>query len=240
MDELISKYFYEVMPRIAPGLLIIVLYWRIEAENLFHTHRDLFKSPSVFIVCILAAAWLIGWMLEGTISITYKFISGEIPRRKEQNNQEALRWENEDLNLENNRLRRENENLKSQMHGRPPETKFKDEDRETWRGEVFFGAISVMCRNLMFVALYSLLAVTFFDLGTCLSDWLPPSLYILPVTWLHIIGLIWRKPETTIGAWNATCSIAAVVGLSLAWRHLKQDIAEKERKAKWKGSQSRA
>jgi hypothetical protein len=77
--NLISEFFYEAIRRIIPGLVIIFLYRRHEVENIFHTHQDFF-SPYLFGVCVLAAAWLIGILIEtttssnGPIGLVIKFV----------------------------------------------------------------------------------------------------------------------------------------------------------------------
>ena len=74
MNDLASEFFYEGVAHLPPGLLIIVLYWRIETENVFHTHPDLFPSPLLFIACVLAIAWLVGLMVEAIIYVPTGFV----------------------------------------------------------------------------------------------------------------------------------------------------------------------
>jgi hypothetical protein len=63
MNDLASEFFYEGIRRIIPGLVIIVLFMRKEAEEVFHEHLDIF-SPYLFGACILGFAWLIGLLVE--------------------------------------------------------------------------------------------------------------------------------------------------------------------------------
>jgi hypothetical protein len=68
MNALVWEFFFPVIARIPPGLLVIVLYWRKETENVFNTHSIFFSSPLLFIACVLAIAWAIGMVVE---QITY-------------------------------------------------------------------------------------------------------------------------------------------------------------------------
>jgi len=66
--ELISEFFYEAFRRIIPGLVALALYWHNEAGGV-HIVRKLIRADKdfslvVFIVCILVAAWLVGFVFE--------------------------------------------------------------------------------------------------------------------------------------------------------------------------------
>jgi uncharacterized membrane protein len=61
--NLISEFFFEGIRRIIPGLILIILYWHKEAENVFHNHADFF-SPYLFSVAVIVIAWLIGFTVE--------------------------------------------------------------------------------------------------------------------------------------------------------------------------------
>ena len=71
MNGLVSEFFYEGIRRIIPGLVIVILYWHKEVENVFITHHDSF-SPILFSPCILVIVWFIGLVFE---SITYYSIA---------------------------------------------------------------------------------------------------------------------------------------------------------------------
>jgi hypothetical protein len=73
MNDLASEFFYDGIARIPAGLVVIVLYWRREAENVFHTHSQFFSSPILFIACILAIAWIVGFMVDMTVYATIAF-----------------------------------------------------------------------------------------------------------------------------------------------------------------------
>ena len=67
MNDLASEFFYDAIARIPSGLLIIIMYWRKELENVYYTHRELFSSPVIFMVCLLGLAWLIGCVVEAIV-----------------------------------------------------------------------------------------------------------------------------------------------------------------------------
>jgi hypothetical protein len=69
MNDLASEFFFGAVARIPPGLLIVVLYWRTETENIFHAHRDFFSSPLLFIICVLVTAWFLGVMVDAVIFV---------------------------------------------------------------------------------------------------------------------------------------------------------------------------
>ena len=74
MNDLASEFFFGAVARIPPGLLIVVLYWRTETENIFHAHRDFFSSPLLFIICVLVTAWFLGVMVDAVIFVPLVYI----------------------------------------------------------------------------------------------------------------------------------------------------------------------
>jgi hypothetical protein len=72
MNDLASEFFWSAISHVPPGLLIIALYWRTEAENVFRAHRTLFASPLLFIACLLVIAWCFGLILEAIVFVPSK------------------------------------------------------------------------------------------------------------------------------------------------------------------------
>ena len=138
MNDLASEFFYSGIAFIPPGLLIIVLYWRTEMENIFHTHRDFFSSPLLFIACVLAIAWLVGLMVEAIIFVPTAY---------------ALKWLFPDCKLLTD--------LQSQTAAEDLESKDIDLNREKRRQLYFSVGRAIMCRDLGGIFLFAWLASLF-------------------------------------------------------------------------------
>jgi hypothetical protein len=147
MNDLGSEFFYSGMAHIPPGLLIIVLYWRTETENVFHTRRDFFSSPLLFIACVLAIAWLVGLMVEALIFVPIAYaLKWLSPHCK------LASWLQTRLLLKEQVAVLENENAK---------LKDKKLEREKRRQGYFRVATTIMCRNLSVIFLFAWLASLF-------------------------------------------------------------------------------
>lgn len=179
MNDLASEFFYDIIARIPAGLLVIVLFWRREAENVFHAHLDFF-SPIPFIACILAVAWLVGLMVEAItfvpIAYALRWLSpycrlaawfrlrllGEPTPQKDKPSSSieritALENENATLTKENASLKKENAELRIQVKRPDSETANADREREKRRQDYFAIAVTIMSRCIAFILLIAVI-----------------------------------------------------------------------------------
>jgi hypothetical protein len=165
MNDLVSEFFYEGIRRIISGLVIIILYWRKEAENVFQTHHEFF-SPILFGVCILAIAWLIGFLVEAATFVPFAIALRRIQFLS------RLRWFflGEEVNSVNHqRFRRfffgeeakSVHNQSSQVEkpkesgGNNDNVRDKKLEREKRRQGYLNFAEKTMCRCLLFIFLFA-------------------------------------------------------------------------------------
>ena len=67
MDKILTSFFHDGINRIIPGFVVIGLYFSQDAEKVFSQFNQQFYFA---VVCILLAAWLIGFLIEaGTFNL---------------------------------------------------------------------------------------------------------------------------------------------------------------------------
>jgi hypothetical protein len=147
MNDLASEFFYTGIAHIPPGLLIIVLYWRTEVENVFHTQKEFFSSPLLFITCVVGIAWLVGLMVEAIIYAPIAFVLQLLSPHCEF----AFRW-HEALVLKKQKAAAERGN------GQVEDKKLAREKR---RQAFFLLATKIMVRDLSVIFLFAWVASVF-------------------------------------------------------------------------------
>lgn len=169
MNDLASEFFYNGIAHIPPGLLIIVLYWRTETENIFHTHRDFFSSPLLFIACVLAITWFVGLMVEAIILVPIAY---------------ALVQLSPHCKLASWLLK----HLQSQTTAEDVEGKGKELKREKRRQGYFRSALTTMCRNLGVIFSFAWLASLFAWFHP--PAWFQPPEPFLNLHWCGIYSFV--------------------------------------------------
>jgi hypothetical protein len=171
MNDLVSEFFHEAVARIPAGLAVIVLFCGEQAANIFDVHPRFFASPSLFVVCVLAVAFVFGFVVD---VITYypivvplralaprcKWVArslhllGEVtPQKMLTLKEQVVELESKiaTLMMENAKLKKEAENSQSQQAGKPWDDENRAFARELRRQFYFRGALIIMCRCLLVI-----------------------------------------------------------------------------------------
>jgi hypothetical protein len=117
-------------------------------EDVFHAHLDFFNYRLVFIVCVLAVAGIIGFMVEAVIVVPWSAIRWVFKPREKAS---QFRIENQNLRRQVAELKAENENLRKQ-----PANEGLARDLNRW--DYLDIAVYSMSRNFSFIFLFAWLS----------------------------------------------------------------------------------